>query len=428
MSRSLELLKERYLKNLKTKPDLYVGIELEFPIVEQSGRATDLLVAKSLLEKLSTKIDMQVEKRDADGYPIQLYSPETQDRILFEVSYNTLEFAFGRAKKIQEVELRFNAYLEQIQAILKPSNHALQGYGVHPCWDKNDNQPVLSPRYQMLMQYLAMSQQIDKPALHAFPQYGAFICGSQVQLDVSRTNYLTVINAFNQIEAAKAYLFANSEFWGQSWSTKISRDIFWEESMHGIYPANVGLAETEFKDEESFFTYLNQSAIFTAQRAGKTYYFYPIQAKDYLGQGSILAYDLQGREEYIQPQEEDFQRHRSYQYQDLTTRGTIEFRSVCTQPLENTFAPAAFHLGLLLNLDKLTHYLKSNPFFDTYGRNYRELRRQFAQTRLEVKEERAVISFAQDLLDLAREGLLRRGQGEEVYLKKLFGKLRPDEK
>ena len=49
--------------------------------------------------------------------------------------------------------------------------------------------------------------------------------------------------------------------------------------------------------------------------------------------------------------------HRSYQYQDLTTRGTVEFRSVCTQPLDRTFASAAFHLGLLVNLDKLEAYL-----------------------------------------------------------------------
>ena len=33
--------------------------------------------------------------------------------------------------------------------------------------------------------------------------------------------------------------------------------------------------------------------------------------------------------------------HRSYQFQDLTTRGTVEFRSVCTQPFSATFAPAA---------------------------------------------------------------------------------------
>lgn len=37
---------------------------------------------------------------------------------------------------------------------------------------------------------------------------------------IFQTNYLRVINAFTQIEAAKAYVFANSEFTGADWDTK----------------------------------------------------------------------------------------------------------------------------------------------------------------------------------------------------------------
>ena len=81
----------------------------------------------------------------------------------------------------------------------------------------------------------------------------------------------------------------------------------------------------------------------------------------------------------IYPQEKDFETHRSYQYQDLTTRGTVEFRSVCTQPLDRTFASAAFHLGLLVNLDKLDAYLETAPFFKEFGRDYKFLRRQFSK-------------------------------------------------
>ena len=182
----------------------------------------------------------------------------------------------------------------------------------------------------MLMNYLKLSRTFLGADLHDYPEYGAFICGSQVQLDVSKSNYLRVINAFTQIEAAKAYLFANSEFSGADWDTKISRDIFWEESMHGIYAENVGVNARLFKDENDFFDYLDHSAIFTAERDGETYYFYPIRAKDYLGTPEIHAFALDGRGILLYPQEKDFQTHRSYQYQDLTTQGTIKFRNVCT--------------------------------------------------------------------------------------------------
>ena len=94
--------------------------------------------------------------------------------------------------------------MDVIQSKLAESNHAIVGCGIHPNWDKNVNCPVAYPRYRMLMDYLSLSRNVTKSDLHQFPEYGAFICGSQVQLDVSKSNYLRVINAFTQIEAAKA--------------------------------------------------------------------------------------------------------------------------------------------------------------------------------------------------------------------------------
>ena len=308
MSPSIQLLKDRYLKNIKKNPDLYIGIELEFPIVHTKGKPTDIEVSKDLMHFLVDALSLEVEKVDQEGNPIQLVEPTSQDRILFEVSYTTLEFAFGRAQNIQEVQERFDAYIKVIQEKLGEKDHAIQGWGIHPNWDQNDNRPVAYPRYQMLMDYLHMGSRQERADLHDFPQYGAFICGSQVQLDVSTANYLRVINAFTQIEAAKAYLFANSEFSGADWDTQISRDLFWEESMHGIYPENVGVNAKLFKDEDDFFDYLDHSAIFTAERDGETYYFSPIQARDYLATDEIHAYTLNGKETLLAPQEKDFQR------------------------------------------------------------------------------------------------------------------------
>ena len=419
MSPSIQLLKDRYLKNIKENPDLYIGIELEFPIVYTKGKPTDIEVSKDLMHFLVDALSLEVEKVDQEGNPIQLVEPKSQDRILFEVSYTTLEFAFGRAQNIQEVEGRFAAYMKVIQEKLGEKDHAIQGWGIHPNWSQNDNRPVAYPRYQMLMDYLKMGNNQESVSLHDFPQYGAFICGSQVQLDVSTANYLRVINAFTQIEVAKAYLFANSEFSGADWDTRISRDIFWEESMHGIYPENVGVNARLFKDEDDFFDYLDHSAIFTAERDGETYYFSPIQSRDYLATDEIHAYTLNGKETLLAPQEKDFQTHRSYQFQDLTTRGTVEFRSVCTQPLDRTFASAAFHLGLLVNLDKLETYLETAPFFEKFGRDYKSLRRQFSKKNLSSAEEMAVVQFSKDLLALAEQGLEKREQSEMIYLEPL---------
>ena len=411
---AIKLLKEKYLSNMKEDSELFVGVELEFPIVETNGNKTNIEVTKNLFRTLANLSDFEVEKRDDDQNPIQLVHCSSKDRILFELSYNTIEFAFERARSINEVAKRFEDYLKIIQPILQENNHEIQGHGIHPLWQENDNSPVKIERYKMLMAFLAMNGTGMKT--HPYPSYGAFICGNQVQLDVRRDNYLRIINAFNKIEAAKAYLFSNSEFSAEVWDTRISRDIFWEESLHGYYKENVGVYPKDYQSEEEFFNNLARTAIFTATREGKSYYFKPIRVEDYLDQKEITAYTADGNEKIINPVKEDLKQHRSYQFQDLTARGTVEFRSVCTQPLETTFAPIAFELGLFVQLEKLESYLEYSLFFKNEEQDYRKLRKKYSKKNLSEKEKEAIQSFSKDLLDIAKAGLTKRGYREEKFL------------
>lgn len=424
MTTAKELLKQRYYEPIKEQPELFVGIELEYPVVNLSGNATDVSLTKQLLVYLLDNFDFQADKYDSDNNPIQLIEQASGDMILFEVSYNTIEFAFAKASRIAEVEERLDTYLSMIQPYLRNHNHELQGWGVNPNWAKNDNSPVKSPRYEMLMDFLELSKAKNNPFFHNYPEYGSFICGSQVQLDVSKLSYLRVLNAFNQIEGPKAVLFANSEFWGSDWDLAISRDVFWENSMHGVFEENAGIFPRMFKNEDDYFSYLSETAIFTAKRAEETYYFEPIRAKDYLNKSAIQAWSIHGKEVSIKPSEDDFKTHRSYQFQDLTTRGTIEFRSVCTQPFSATFAPAAFYLGLLVNLERLENILKESPFFEAFDFDYPRIRRLFSKKDISDTDLKLIFPLTEALLVCAEDGLKSRGFGEEIYLAPLKEKLK----
>ncbi|WP_294051368.1 gamma-glutamylcysteine synthetase [Streptococcus sp.] len=424
MTTAKELLKQRYYLPIKEQPELFVGIELEYPVVNLSGNATDVSLTKQLLIYLIDNFGFKADKFDSDNNPIQLIEQASGDMILFEVSYNTIEFAFAKASRIAEVEERLDTYLSMIQPYLHNHNHELQGWGVNPNWAKNDNSPVKSPRYEMLMDFLELSKAKNNPFFHNYPEYGSFICGSQVQLDVSKISYLRVLNAFNQIEGPKAVLFANSEFWGSDWDLAISRDVFWESSMHGVFEENAGIFPRVFKNEDDYFSYLSETAIFTAKRAEETYYFEPIRAKDYLNKSAIQAWSIHGKEVSIKPSEDDFKTHRSYQFQDLTTRGTIEFRSVCTQPFSATFAPAAFHLGLLVNLERLENILKDSPFFEAFDFDYPRIRRLFSKKDISDTDLKLIFPLTEALLVCAEDGLKSRGFGEEIYLAPLKEKLK----
>ena len=423
MTTAKELLKQRYYLPIKEQPGLFVGIELEYPVVNLSGNATDVSLTKQLLIYLIDNFGFKADKFDSDNNPIQLIEQASGDMILFEVSYNTIEFAFAKASRIAEVEERLDTYLSMIQPYLRNHNHELQGWGVNPNWAKNDNSPVKSPRYEMLMDFLELSKAKNNHFFHNYPEYGSFICGSQVQLDVSKISYLRVLNAFNQIEGPKAVLFANSEFWGSDWDLAISRDVFWENSMHGVFEENAGIFPRVFKNEDDYFSYLSETAIFTAKRAEETYYFEPIRAKDYLNKSAIQAWSIHGKEVSIKPSEDDFKTHRSYQFQDLTTRGTIEFRSVCTQSFSATFAPAAFHLGLLVNLERLENILKASPFFEAFDFDYPRIRRLFSKKQIAKSDLKLILPLTEALLVCAEDGLKSRGFGEEIYLAPLKEKL-----
>ena len=424
MTTAKELLKQRYYLPIKEQPGLFVGIELEYPVVNLSGNATDVSLTKQLLIYLIDNFGFKADKFDSDNNPIQLIEQASGDMILFELSYNTIEFAFAKASRIAEVEERLDTYLSMIQPYLRNHNHELQGWGVNPNWAKNDNSPVKSPRYEMLMDFLELSKAKNNPFFHNYPEYGSFICGSQVQLDVSKISYLRVLNAFNQIEGPKAVLFANSEFWGSDWDLAISRDVFWENSMHGVFEENAGIFPRVFKNEDDYFSYLSETAIFTAKRAEETYYFEPIRAKDYLNKSAIQAWSIHGKEVSIKPSEDDFKTHRSYQFQDLTIRGTIEFRSVCTQPFSATFAPAAFHLGLLVNLERLENILKDSPFFEAFDFDYPRIRRLFSKKDISDTDLKLIFPLTEALLVCAEDGLKSRGFGEEIYLAPLKEKLK----
>ena len=423
MTTAKELLKQRYYEPIKEQPELFVGIELEYPVVNLSGNATDVSLTKQLLVYLLDNFDFQADKYDSDNNPIQLIDKDSGDMILFEVSYNTIEFAFAKAERISEVEERLDTYLGIIQPYLQNDNHELQGWGVNPNWAKNDNRPVKSPRYEMLMDFLGLSKAKNNPFFHDYPEYGSFICGSQVQLDVSKTSYLRVLNAFNQIEGPKAVLLANSDFWGSDWDLALSRDVFWENSMHGVFEENAGVFPKVFKSEDDYFSYLSETAIFTAKRGDETYYFEPIRAKDYLSTPSVKARSIHGEVVTIEPSEEDFKTHRSYQFQDLTTRGTVEFRSVCTQPFSATFAPAAFHLGLLVNLETLESILKDTSLFEVFDYDYLRIRCLFSKKEISKDDFKLILPLTEALLTCAEDGLKNRGFGEEVYLAPLQERL-----
>lgn len=123
----------------------------------------------------------------------------------------------------------------------------------------------------------------------------------------------------------------------------------------------------------------------------------------------------------FRPDTEDLKYLRSFKFEDLTFRGTVEFRSVCEQPVKEIMASGAFHVGLMEKIHDLTDLLLEDHVIYHRGYNASELRRMFVKRDLpEEFNWSAVSELLVDILNIAAEGLRQRGFSEETFLVPLY--------
>lgn len=112
---------------------------------------------------------------------------------------------------------------------------------------------------------------------------------------------------------------------------------------------------------------------------------------------------------------------RPFKFEDLTYRGTLEFRSVCAQPVPEALAFAAFHAGLMEMLPELAALLDDDETLYGHGYNVSELRELFNRRNWPLFLDRPALSAQLTrILDLAARGCSRRGANEGPLLAPLY--------
>lgn len=420
---------ERYIVPTLKKRKKYIGIEIENPIVNLKGKTADIEAIQQMTCAFQEAFQFAVTERDNHGRIQALKDEKTGDILSYDCGYSNLEFSLGKGDHLGELSDRLDEYYSFVQRQLAERNHLLTGFGVNPQWSSNQNIPIENSRYMMLFHYLGSFKRYEKKHpgfFHPYPSYGIFTSASQVQIDVDEPDLIHTIKTFERLEPVKALLLANSVLIDEDWKTLIARDQLWEHSMHGIFPENVGLLKHEVRTTEEYADYLTETTMFCAQRGEKYYSFYPIPLKEYLLRPSIEGeyYDFNKREfikEDFQPEPSDIEYHRTYLYQDLTTRGTIEYRSGCAQPLKDKMTIAAFHVGITEKLDEVNEVLDTAPdFFEQTG-STQEQRKVFSRRFLpDSADQKQVSDYLLAILTVAHAGLVLRGKGEERFLQPLF--------
>lgn len=422
---------DKYIKPTKEDHGKNIGIEIEMPIVNLDKAPVEEEVVFEMSEAFREHFGFEPAGTDADGHVNSMLESATGDDLSFDCAYSNLELSMGKGEQLFEIKERFEKYYLFINDFFSGYNYTLTGMGVNPHCNINHNKPIPNERYRMLYHYLHSYKKHqggrDLRVFHDRPDFGTFTSASQVQLDVRYDELIDVINTFGRVEPYKALLFANS-YLPDYPELLCSRNMLWEHSMQGYNPHNIGMFEYTLKDADDLLEYIKSTSIYCTMRQGKYVDFTPVPIGEYFELSSVRGEYFDGeryRETEIIPEAEDLQYLRSFKFEDLTYRGTIEFRSCCCQPVSDSMTVAAFHVGLKENLQKLKQLLENDRVIYSHGFGAPELQRLFSYRKLpSFADKKQLSQRLEEILDLAAEGLKGRGFGEESLLRPLYDRAR----
>ncbi|MDO4648406.1 MAG: glutamylcysteine synthetase [Eubacteriales bacterium] len=421
---------EKYILPTERKREEYIGIEIELPIVNLKKEPVSFDLVHRITEEFLQEFGFETSGVDDEGHIYAALQRETGDILSYDCAYNNLELSLGKAKDIHTLKNRFETYFSWLQKAFSREEHMLTGMGINPYRNYNHNVPIPNERYRMLFHHLASYTEYpqDLMEFHHYPTYGSFASASQVQLDFDKEQLIQAIRAFSRVEPVKAVLFSNSVMAEEEPEMLCCRDMLWENSTHGINEKNIGMFQPIPESLEELEDYLEATSLYCVMRDGKYVNFTPLSVMDYFASESVTGefFDGNGYQKVeVVPEETDLEYLRSFKFEDLTFRGTIEFRSVCCQPVSEAMTVAAFHLGLKQKLPELDRLLAEDHVIYGHGYNGDELRKLFnRRTWPEFADMDALYELAENVVKLSEEGLKERNLGEEVYVKPLYERIR----
>lgn len=417
---------DKYIAPTEKKRELSIGVEIEMPVVNLSGEPVEVKTVLAVSEVFRSFFGFDVQGRDDEGNVNSISDKASGDNLSFDCCYSNLELSMGIGKDLNEIHERFKKFYTFLQGEFAKYGYTLTGMGINPNYAVNYNNPVPNERYRMLYHYLHSYRkyqfELDR-RFHEFPEFGTFTSASQVQLDVEKDCLIDTINTFGMLEPYKSVLFANS-FLPEYPDYLCVRNMLWERSMQGFNPHNVGMFSQKLGSIDELLEYIKSQSIYCTMRGGRYIDFEPISVREYFSRDTVQGEEFDGQQYKtvdFSPEKSDLQYLRTFKFEDLTFRGTIEYRSSCCQPIKDVMTVSALHTGLVGKLPQLKELLENDNVIYGHGYSSLELQDMLSKTKLpDFIDTQSLKEQLIKILDLAKQGLKERAKHEEHYLDALY--------
>lgn len=423
-------------RNLKTR-GRRIGSELKFPLVKRDGSAPNVTMTNALWEFLIQKgWEPLIDPHSGQTVGATTQGEMNEHRASCETGFCKVEFSLAHTDNLHALHATIEEIRKLMREFSKEFGAVFLGFGL---------QPLTPPGKHLLMK---KSRNLFWDTLfggnaHIPPEEGTDVhlftisASNQVHIDVTMDEAVDAINVFNGLAGAQVALTANSNIWKGRVEEdyKCLGEVFWDWWLEDAHPTRYGVPERKFLDLEDYFRYILEFPPVYVRRdkvpVGLPHCptfsdFYSCGVDDVrceLGTETerLCGLTADGEAAEVAREESDLDQHFTFFWHNarLSRYYTLENRVNDQQPPDEMMAIPALTLGVMENLDGAASLIGEYQW-----EVLRESRMEAIRKGMDAEAGGVPVArVSESMVNIALEGLKKRGLAEEVFLEPLKKRL-----
>lgn len=428
------------------------GIECEFPAIQiENGLAATRDQVKAIWKEWAEAphVELYIDYATKQPVGVNYTLPDGRSFIInSDAGVALIEFSLPPFSSLKEMYAQLERLVAEYIQIAHRHGIALMSYGLQP------KTPWFYPDLKSEKQWYRTFGRL--PFFQMWHGLFHTMAAHQPCIGITYDELIPVTNTLNALGGVTIALFANSSV-GESCiqDHHEEREARWEKSATGFgedVERIQGIPKQPFTNFESYLKYSWSVPLPCVFRGNSMHITEPLSSiEEYLRTETSNTFDVAlTKYDQVTPDISDVNMLNMYIWiqsrprltysknvelrtlleavdnhdVDTLTRDNIanlyvENRNIAGQPWNEILTAPAYILGLIENIEKAKTLVESKQW-----QYWIDLRKKTFKSSMEVEE---VIPLAQQVVEIAREGLQMRGLGEEEYLAPLFERIQKKE-
>lgn len=420
---------KKYTANNKSLKKRGIGVEMELPVVSYKGEAVDISIIQEMFTFLETE-GFQLEKDNFSNFIISASRVNDAsaknfkyhvDEIMTDAGSGVLELVLAPQHNLHTIQQSLVEIMDLLVTYFDAQNCKILGYGIQPITPPT--RKLIMPKERYLFFEKFSSNTIIPKSEGADAHLLTITASSQCHIDINLKEAISSVNVLNALSGLQIIFHANSPIWKGNIDAnyKANREVFWEY----CYPDRLNQMgiPPKFESMDDYINYLLEFKPMLVERHKLLQILNKSTFKDFMfNKAPAIGQTLKGEKLTVEPKIKDIHYLNTFCYFNarlVPKFGTIESRMCCQQPPDSSLTPSAVTLGILANLEEAKKIMKIYSLETWKKVRLDALQHTFKTT---INNE-SIVPLLTKFLEVAKQGLLKRNLGEEIFLEPLYVRL-----